>query len=59
MTRKRKIVSIRMEQTLYNNLTKKAENDNMFVGELCRNLIIGGLENEQNQHKQKSRQKNF
>ena len=57
--RKRKIISIRMEETLYDKLTKVAENDNMFVGELCRNFIKGGLENEQNQHKKNNRQKNL
>ena len=54
MPRKRKIISIRLDDTLYDKLTRLAENDNMFIGELCRNYITEGLNNEQYQHKQRN-----
>lgn len=54
MPRKRKIISMRIEDTLYDKLTMVAERDKMFIGELCRNYITEGLNNEQYKHKQRN-----
>lgn len=56
---KNKSITIRIEDELHRKLTHKAEIDNISLGELCRNLLNGGLENEYNKHKQINRSRNL
>lgn len=59
--RKNKSLTIRIDETLSNKLTRVSLRDNISIGELCRNLINGGLknENENKKHKKFDRQENL
>lgn len=51
------MITIRVEETLSDKLTRISLRDNITVGELCRNLLNGGLknENENKKHKKNDR----
>ena len=57
MPKKTKSLTIRIDENLSNKLTKASLHDNISVGELCRNLLNGGLKNENknNKHKKSDR----
>lgn len=59
--KKSKSITFRLDENLSDKLTRVSLRDNISVGELCRNLINGGLknENENKKHKKFDRQKNL
>lgn len=59
MKTKEKSITIRIEKELHQKLTHQSEIDNISLGELCRNLLNGGLMYENNKHNKKRRQGDF
>lgn len=51
--KKDKTITIRIDNNLSNKLTRVSHRDNISVGELCRNLLNGGLNNENENKKHK------
>lgn len=54
-------ITIRIDKNLSDKLNRVSLRDKISVGELCRNLINGGLknENENKKHKKFDRQENL